>query len=166
VIDPNSPVPSAIFRSLERHCVDHVTVGGVAVCFWASPRVIKDVDIIVPEADDENERRLLCALRELGAHPLGKSIAGVDPSQASGYILAPIHRWRTRAGVLDVMRRVWGVDSYEELRSRGIRTSVFGASTTVARRDDLITMKLVAARFQDVCDLESLYGLDLAHILR
>jgi hypothetical protein len=62
--------PPLIFAALSRRGVEHMTVGGLAVGFWANPRATKDTDIIVPTDDPVNDKRLREALGELDAEPL------------------------------------------------------------------------------------------------
>lgn len=52
----------AVFRSLSIHEVRYLVVGGVAAIVHGVPRTTFDLDLLV-EADEENARRLLEALR-------------------------------------------------------------------------------------------------------
>lgn len=148
--------PARIFEALARHDVDYLTIGGLAVGFWAYERATKDTDVVVPEDDPDNDERLREALRELHAEPLTLEAPG---ARALGIRWQPeigVERWLTTGGVLDVMRAPEGAAPYPELRARSERTELFGALTRVVSRDDLIAMKLAAARIQDLLDLEAL----------
>jgi hypothetical protein len=53
--------PPAIFDAFERHRVEHVTIGGLAVAFWGYARATDDTDVVVPSGDPENDARLQAA---------------------------------------------------------------------------------------------------------
>ncbi len=133
-----------------------MTVGGLAVGFWANPRATKDTDIIVPTDDLNNEKRLGEALGELDAEPLPLEAPGARALGIRWELEANVERWLTAGGVLDVMREVDGARPYRQMRDRAEPTSVFGAPTVIVGREDLIAMKLAAGRGQDVVDLEAL----------
>ncbi len=93
--------PPAIFAALERHDVDYVMVGGLAVAVWAQERATKDTDVVVPDADEPNDRRLSAALEELEARPLPLQA----PAAGLGIGWEPtrgLERYVTSAGILDV----------------------------------------------------------------
>jgi hypothetical protein len=148
--------PAAIFDALARHRVDYLTIGGLAVGFWANPRATKDTDIVVPDADTQNDARLGEALRELRAESLALEAPGARALGIRWELEANLERWQTVGGILDVMRDVEGARPYAQMRQRAERTSLFGAPTVIVGREDLIAMKLAAARGQDVVDLEAL----------
>ncbi len=62
--------PPVIFDALQRHRVEHVTVGGLAVGFWGHVRATVDSDIVIPANDPGNDERLRAALQALDARPL------------------------------------------------------------------------------------------------
>jgi hypothetical protein len=148
--------PPLIFAALSRRGVEHMTVGGLAVGFWANPRATKDTDIIVPTDDPVNDKRLREALGELDAEPLPLEAPGAPALGIHWELEANVERWVTAGGVLDVMREVKGARPYRQMRERAEPTTVFGAATVMVGREDLIAMKLAAGRGQDVVDLEAL----------
>jgi hypothetical protein len=148
--------PARIFDALERREVDHVTVGGLAVGVWAYERATKDTDIVVPDNAPDNDLRLRAALTELDAQPLALEAPGAAALGIRWEPTGEVQRWQTAGGVLDVLRRPEGAAPYPQLRARALRTELFGAPTWVVSRDDLIAMKLAAARVQDLLDLEAL----------
>jgi hypothetical protein len=153
---PERHDPPLIFDVLARHRVEHMTVGGLAVGFWANPRATKDTDIIVPTDAPDNDERLRQALAELDAEPLPLEAPGACALGIRWELEANVERWLTAGGVLDVMREVEGARPYQQMRERAEPTSVFGAPTVMVGREDLIAMKLAAGRGQDVVDLEAL----------
>jgi hypothetical protein len=148
--------PARVFDALDRHQVDHVTVGGLAVGVWAYERATKDTDIVVPDADAENDTRLDAALGDLHAEPLPLEAPGARALGIRWQLDANVQRWSTDGGVLDVMRSPEGAAPYPELRARSEPTELLGARTRVVSRDDLVAMKLAAGRIQDLLDLDAL----------
>jgi hypothetical protein len=153
---PERHDPPLIFDALARCGVEHMTVGGLAVGFWANPRATKDTDIIVPTDDPDNDERLREALGELDAEPLPLEAPGARALGIHWELKANVERWLTAGGVLDVMREAEGARPYRQMRDRAEPTSVFGAATVIVGREDLIAMKLAPGRAQDVVDLEAL----------
>ncbi|MGO9792763.1 MAG: hypothetical protein ACLP8S_25570 [Solirubrobacteraceae bacterium] len=148
--------PPAIFAALERHAVDHVTIGGLAVGLWGYPRATKDTDIVVPDPDAENDRRLELALQDLSAAPLELQTAGADALGIRWEPDGDVQRWQTTGGTLDVLRNPEGSPPYPQLRERAEPTEIEGTRTQIAAIDHLIAMKLAAGRNQDLVDLETL----------
>jgi hypothetical protein len=148
--------PPAIFAALERHRVDYVMVGGLAVAVWAQERATKDTDVVVPDADEPNDRRLRAALEELEARPLPLEAPGAARLGIRWELAGGVERYATSAGILDVLRDPEGAPAYSELRSRATAIEAFGARTVVVGREDLIAMKLAASRVQDLLDLDAL----------
>jgi hypothetical protein len=62
----------------------------------------------------------------------------------------------TPAGELDVLARPAGSRGYETLRRNAERFDLGGFSVLVASIDDLIAMKLAAARHKDLATVEEL----------
>lgn len=148
--------PPAVFDALARHQVDYVTVGGLAVGYWGHPRATKDTDIVVPDVAPGNDERLSAALRELRAEPLALEAPGAVALGIAWNHEGDVQRWRTDGGVLDVLRSPDGAPPYEQLRDRSLEAELFGARTVIVSREDLIAMKLAAARLQDLLDLDAL----------
>ena len=54
-----------VFKSLQRHNVRYLVIGGIAVILHGVPRATFDLDILI-EATSDNAARLLTALEEAG----------------------------------------------------------------------------------------------------
>jgi len=54
-----------VFRSLNSHDVEYVTIDGIAATLYGVPRATFDLDILI-RATSENARRLLDALLDAG----------------------------------------------------------------------------------------------------
>ncbi len=142
-----------LVRVLDRHAVDYVVIGGVAMQAHGHVRTTQDFDVIA-EWTPENTARLAGALRELGAqlrgvdaHLLGIEVG--DPTQLynAGNLLMD-----TPHGDLDV----FAVDqtsgapaSYRDLQARAIRVELSSFTLLIAHPEDLIRMKTAAAEFRD-----------------
>ena len=150
-----------ILRTLIAHEVEFVVIGGLAVGAHGYPRATKDVDI-VPAPDRDNRRRLYEALVDLGAEPL--EIGDFRPEElpvpfgAEGLDQGGNWGLRTRAGRIDVMQWVPGIDEgFARLRANAIEDDVPGVGRLVfAGYEDLVTMKRTAGRPEDLLDLQRL----------
>ncbi len=150
-----------ILRTLIAHEVEFLVIGGLAVAAHGYARATKDVDV-VPAPTAENRRRLYAALVALGAEPaeLGDFRLGELPVPFTPEGLDDGGNWtfRTRAGRVDVMQWVPGIDEgYERLRSNAIEDDVPGVGRVAfAGYEDLVSMKQAADRPEDRVDLERL----------
>jgi predicted nucleotidyltransferase len=148
--------PRRVFEILDRHGVDFVVIGGLAVIAHGHPRNTRDIDFVAA-TDRTNLQRLSAALRELRAELWGVDthLLGIelDPDTlASGANFTLI----TDAGGLDFFNEVPGGVPYEDLRARALVVELSGLTIRIAGRDDLIRMKQAAGRPQDIDDIAAL----------
>ena len=150
--------PLELFAALNRHGVDFLVIGGIAVQAHAVPRSTLDVDIVIDRAP-ANVRRLRDALADLDppetvVDPL--SHVELDPRDevdlAPGRLL-PIP---TRAGRLDLVADPPGADHYPTMAERAVALEIDGVAFRVVGLDDLIAMKRAAGRPKDLLDLADL----------
>src|SRR6202011_3999617 len=106
--------PLEALRTLQRHSVRFVVIGGVAGRLWGSPTMTNDVDICYAR-DPSNLERLAGALVELEAR-----LRGVDDEVP--FILDPRmlangldFTFMTRDGPLDVLGMPAGIEGFDEL---------------------------------------------------
>jgi hypothetical protein len=147
--------PLRAIRTLDRHGVRFVVIGGLGGRLHGSPTVTNDTDICY-DRSPENLERLATALRELGAE-----LRGVDEDVPvvldAGTLAAGDHfTFTTRAGDLDVLGSPAGVRGFDELAANAVRFDVEGMSVLVASVDDLIRMKRAAGRAKDLIEVEVL----------
>jgi hypothetical protein len=93
--------PVRIFAALQRHEVEYLTIGGIAVNAHGHVRNTRDVDILI-EWKRENMRRLAAALAELDASPFGvdAELKDVDPRDPHDLFKGGNFTLRTAAGGL------------------------------------------------------------------
>jgi hypothetical protein len=154
---PFDPIVAA--RTLVKHGVRFVVIGGFAGRLWGSPAVTNDLDICYAR-DRENLVRLAAALKELKARLRG---VGEDvPFRLDARTLeAGDHfTFETRAGNLDILGFPAGSGGFDRL----VRTSAEleidkGLRVRVASVEDLIQMKRAAGRPKDLIEVEILSAL-------
>ena len=147
--------PLRAIRTLDRHGVRFVVIGGLGGRLHGSPTVTNDIDVCY-ERSPENLERLATALRELGA-----KLRGVDEDvplllDAATLAAGDHFTFTTRAGDLDVLGSPAGVRGFEELAMDAVPFDVDGLTVLVASIDDLIRMKRAAGRPKDLIEIEVL----------
>jgi hypothetical protein len=140
---------TTILRVLAGHHVDYVVIGGLAVQAHGHPRTTQDLDL-VPEPTPENRARLLAALTELGARPVGARAPGEISIPETGVL-----ELDTDVGGIDVHAAPPGAAPYTELRARALVIEL-DVPVAVAGLDDLIAMKRAAGRPIDRSDIIAL----------
>lgn len=153
----------AILRTLVDHGVDFIVIGGVAVGHHGFPRATKDVDVI-PATGRVNAERLWGALLELGAQPLG--LGGLrhaePPVPLTLDSLVDGANWdlQTRHGRLDLVQyREGAIETpadYDRLRTTAVEERHAFGSFWVVGYKELIDLKLLAGRDQDLIDVRAI----------
>lgn len=143
---------SAILRALSEHAVDYVVIGGVAVQAHGHTRTTQDLDL-VPAPGTENAERLVAALTDLRARPVGIGHSARPqirlPSQG-------VLELDTAAGGVDIHITPPGAARYDDVRGRALELEVSGVRIAVAGLDDLIAMKRASGRPIDRSDIVAL----------
>lgn len=141
--------------------VHHVIVGGTAVILHGVPRTTADLDLVI-DLEPSNVRRLVSVMNRLGYVP-GAPIDAADlsdPEIRRGWI----HDKGMRAftfrlpnhplASIDVL--IDGPLDYARLARRAEQIDAGALVLRIAAIDDLIEMKLVANRAQDLADVDAL----------
>jgi hypothetical protein len=151
--------PVQIFDALERHDVEYLTIGGVAVNAHGHLRNTRDVDVLI-EWTAENTRRLAAALRDLDARPFGvdADLLDVDPLDPDDLLNGGNFTLRTASGGLDLFDpgEIPGGRPYEEMRPRAVEATVAGVRVRAVGLDDLIRLKRESGRDRDLEDVATL----------
>lgn len=151
--------PVRIFEALQRHRVEYLTIGGVAVNVHGHVRNTRDVDILV-EWNAENMGRLAAALGDLEAKLFGvdADLLDVDPHDPGDLLNGGNFTLRTAAGGLDLFDpdEIPGGRPYEEMRPRAVEAIVEGVSIRAVGFDDLLRLKRESGRDRDLEDVATL----------
>lgn len=151
--------PVRIFEALQRHEVEYLTIGGVAVNAHGHVRNTRDVDILI-EWSAENMQRLAAALGELDASLFGvdADLLDVDPRKPEDLLDGGNFTLRTAAGGLDLFDpgEIPGGRPYEEMRPRAVEAVADGVGIRVVGFDDLIRLKRESGRDRDLEDVATL----------
>lgn len=148
-----------ILAELDRAGVEFLVIGGVAVGFHGYVRATKDVDV-VPDPDPQNIQRLAELLRELDAEIEGaedfKGEELPDPLDPEALGLGGNWVLRTRLGRFDIMQWIGESPLWEMLSPAAIEAEIDGLSIKFASYEDLVTLKEMAGRPEDLADLQRL----------
>lgn len=151
--------PVRIFEALERHGVEYLTIGGVAVNAHGHLRNTRDVDILI-EWTAENMGRLAAALRDLDARLFGvdADFLDVDPLDPEDLFNVGSFTLRTVGGGLDLFDpdEIPGGRPYDEMRPRAVEATVAGVRIRAVGLDDLIRLKRESGRDRDLEDVATL----------
>lgn len=128
-----------------------VVVGGFAVIANRFVRATEDIDFLVPDTA-ENDERVLAALLKLGGVRLH------DQATLSGeHLIGRAHlRAMTRAGVIDILRGGLAPLDYDTVEQRAIRADYGGVEFLVAGLSSIVGFKRLADRPRDRNDLVGL----------
>jgi hypothetical protein len=150
--------PLAVLRTLVRHDVRFVLIGGFAAAIRGSPVITGDIDICYAR-DEDNLERLATALRRLGA-TLREAPTEVPLRLGAEALEAGDHfTFSTKAGALDCIGTPAGTDGFADLVGAATDEDLDGLVIHVASVDDLIRMKRAAGRPQDLIAVEWLAAL-------
>lgn len=148
-----------ILAELNREEVEFLVIGGVAVGFHGYVRATKDVDI-VPAPDPANLERLARLLRRLNAQIEGAEEFEDDelPDPLDPEVLGLGGNWvlRTRLGRFDIMQWIGEDALWEKLAPAAVEAEVDGLTIRVVSYDDLVVLKEMAGRPEDLTDLQRL----------
>jgi hypothetical protein len=150
--------PIAALRTLARHDVRFVLIGGFAAGLRGSPMLTGDLDVC-PARDGANLDHLADALRELGARLRG--VPEDTPFVLDGRTLAAGDHFTfaTDVGPIDCLGTPAGTEGFSDLDAGASDEDLDGLVVRVASLDDLIRMKRAAGRPQDRIAVEWLSAL-------
>jgi hypothetical protein len=143
--------PEEMLRTLERHQVRYVVIGGVGATLHGSPLPTRDADIC-PAPDESNLERLAAALREMDARIRAPDAASGLPFACEAAFLRQMKllNLTTRHGDLDLSFEPSGTHGYHDLQPREVRYDLGdGLVVPVAALEDIIRSKEAANREKD-----------------
>jgi hypothetical protein len=137
---------AALMRWFSEAGLRAAIIGGVAASLRGTPRLTKDIDAVVLDADAET------LLRSAAGFDLVPRIADpIEFARQSRMLLL-----RFSPGSIDVDLSLGALPFEEELVDRSTLIDVGGLQIRVASAEDLVIMKAVAGRARDVADIENL----------
>ncbi len=150
-----------LFRALDRHQVDYLLVGGLAVALHGIERSTMDIDIVVATGLT-NLQALLALARELDMKPVLpvpiESLTDLELLREwheERHLEAFALRAPGLAGVtLDLL--LFPPVNLETMQGRAVRLEVLGVPVRVVAIEDLIALKQAAGRPVDLADIEHL----------
>jgi hypothetical protein len=148
-----------ILAELTRADVEFLIIGGVAVGFHGYVRATKNVDI-VPAPDPQNLERLTQVLRGLDAQIEGaedfENEELPDPLDPEALALGGNWVLSTRLGRFDIMQWIGEDELWGKLSPAAIEAEIDGLPIKVVSYRDLVALKEVANRPEDLTDLQRL----------
>jgi hypothetical protein len=146
-----------LLSELVQDGVEFVVIGGVAVGYHGHVRATKDVDV-VPAPDISNLERLAGVLERLDAVVEGAGEFADEelPDPLDPQALALGGNWvlLTRLGRLDIMQWIGDGALWEKLSPGAIEDRVGGLAIRIVSYEDLVALKELAGRPEDLMDLE------------
>ena len=154
---PFDPIRAA--KTLEKHGVRFVVIGGFASRLWGSPTLTNDLDICYAR-DKPNVAALAEALKDLRAVLRGAPRDAAFVLDARTLEVGDHFTFETLAGNLDVLGTPSGVAGFDALLRTATRMEIArGLTVPVASLHDLIRMKRAAGRPKDLIEVEVLSAL-------
>lgn len=146
---------SPLLSALNRHHVQYVLIGGLAMTAHGSSHTTDDLDICYRRTP-ENVAALVAALS-----PLQPYLRGVPPGLPFRFdvptVLAGLNfTFTTDQGDVDVLGEVGGVGHYEDVLAQSEEHEVFGLKVRVLSLDALIASKRAANRPKDQSHIHEL----------
>ena len=150
-----------IFEELNKDRIDYVLVGGLAVNFHGIPRMTYDIDLIIA-LESENITRLVSKMTGWGYRPRipvdPRELA--DKDKRSDWIVNKNMKaftfYSESEAIAEIDLLIDSPISYEELKGRAVVFDLEGVRVPVVSVLDLIEMKMIAGRQQDLSDAEHL----------
>lgn len=154
-----------LLAALAKRRVRFLVVGGIGAQLHGAVRATKDLDVCV-ESARENFDRLAAALDDLDAWlDLPPELGDLEVPPSSELLRrTSMTRWRTRAGLLDVLHDIPAGEpetrrGYSDLEVHAVAIRGPNVTVLVAALDDIIASKEHANREKDRQALPELYAL-------
>lgn len=153
------PTANEFLTILNQLGIPHAVVGGVAAGIWSEERVTKDVDFTIA-MDESQWIRLQEALKNQPETEVFQT--SFDTGEKVPFLI----RLRYKGVIIDLLT---SLTPYQDLLiKRRITKEVWGYTIDVASTEDVILLKLLAHRGQDMVDIQKMLqhikNLDLAYI--
>ncbi len=137
----------SVLAALDQAGVGYALVGGLAVAVWGAPRATKDIDLLV---QPESLARAKAALRACGF-----TLEALPIEFKDGTTLQRVNKVDKEGSLTTVDFMLVNPNLAPAWESR-IRLPFADGEVVVVAREALIAMKALAARPQDVADIQNL----------
>lgn len=152
---PGAFDPFKLLKTLLRHDVRFVIIGGIAGRLWGSTTVTNDLDLCYAR-DRANLTALAAALHELKAKLRGADADLPFRADARSLEMGDHFTFTTIAGNLDILGNPAGSSGHDALARTATKMDLEDLTVLVASLDDLILMKRAAGRPKDLIEIEIL----------
>ena len=153
-----NPDHREFLQLLNKHEVDYLLIGGVAVNLHGYHRSTGDFDVFIGSTT-ENKQKLVAAIEEFGYDPYEYQERAID--EITMFTLGE----RDGKGHIELTNRIAGI-TFEEAFQRVQIKEVEGIMVKFFHYDDLIRSKLAASRFKDLSDVENLREIKQAETIK
>lgn len=141
-----------LLAEFARSNVRVLVIGGYAVGAHGRPRATKDLDLFLEPLSKDVRDRACAALAVFGAPPhVVESLRSADPSQVVWFGTPPLR--------IDLLSNVGGLD-FEMVWQRRLELKSGEVVIHVVGLDDLLALKRIAGRPQDLADIRALSPLN------
>jgi hypothetical protein len=150
-----------VFKGLNRKHIDYVVVGGVAFVLHGLIRLTADLDLMI-NLDEKNISKFVDIMNSLGYKPKIPVRADelIDPTKRRYWLkeknmkVFSFYHPRQTISLIDVF--IYEPIPYEKVKANSVKFKIGNFSFPVASVDDLIKLKRLSGRPQDLADIEAL----------
>lgn len=135
------------FVLLNAHRVEYLVIGGYAMAAHGLPRYTKDIDVWV-HTNPDNAKNIMDTLAEFGFSSLKLKLDDFTKNNQVIQLGYPPNR-------IDLITGISGAD-FTAMHKRKQIVTMDGVDICFIGKDDLITLKTLSGRKQDVADVEQL----------
>ena len=150
-----------IFRELNKRRIDYVVVGGVAVVMHGVVRLTADLDLMV-HLEEKNLTKFVEVMNELGYKPKVpvKTESLIDPENRRAWIEEKNMRvfsfYHPKKGIMLIDIFINEPVSYNKIKEDSIKMKMGNLLIPTVSIEDLIKLKKISGRPQDMADIEAL----------
>jgi len=150
-----------IFESLNKKHIDYVVVGGVAFVLHGVVRFTADLDLMI-SLDRNNIAKFVDVVNGFGYKPRipVKAEELLDPKKRDHWLkeknmkVFSFYHPHQAISLIDIF--IYEPVNYKELKDRSVKMKIGNLFIPVTSIDDLIKLKKISARKQDIEDIKAL----------
>ncbi|BCB95083.1 hypothetical protein JZK55_00050 [Dissulfurispira thermophila] len=150
-----------IFKSLNKRHIDYVVVGGVALVLHGIVRLTADLDLML-SLEEKNIARFVDVMNEFGYKPRipVKAEELLDPKKRDYWLkeknmkVFSFYHPHEAISLIDIF--IYEPVDYNELKKHSVKMKIGNFFVPVTSIDDLIRLKKISGRKQDIEDIKVL----------